>query len=210
MARTNEPVKVVVCRACGGSRTTHTGEERCWCARCLALPVADRCPEFTERERETFPTDVPRAAAGSSREAGEFLSKSGKTTELAVSVLAAAENAVDYGLTVKEFRAEHPELHHGLVSGVFSKLHERGFLARLTARRERYEVYVLDRHVYGRETRQPAAKVKADRHRALMNQIAHVEWCLGNALWHMDRVDVDTEVRELIRLAKEVAGPANY
>lgn len=36
------------CADCGGTRTQHAGDERCWCTRCLAVPLARRCEAYVD------------------------------------------------------------------------------------------------------------------------------------------------------------------
>lgn len=75
----------------------------------------------------------------------------GTTTERQGAALAALEWAGADGLTWRELAARL-YLHHGSASGVLSVLHKEGMVARLTETRQRCKVYVLPKHVRGRET----------------------------------------------------------
>lgn len=74
----------------------------------------------------------------------------GTTSERQAKVLALLTSAVN-GYTWREL-AEVTGWHHGQASGALSMLHKEGRVARLTARRDRCQVYVLPEHVNGRET----------------------------------------------------------
>jgi hypothetical protein len=62
------------------------------------------------------------------------------------------EQAGANGITVAEARALLPERHHGHVSGVFSKQHEKGNFARLVEERDGYHIYIHPDATYGRPT----------------------------------------------------------
>lgn len=58
-----------------------------------------------------------------------------------------------HGMTWKEL-ADFYDWHHGTASGVLSVLHKAGKIARLTERRNRCFVYVLNEYVNGRDTQE--------------------------------------------------------
>lgn len=57
----------------------------------------------------------------------------------------------EHGTTWRDI-ARMLNLHHGQASGALSSLHRRGFLARLTEKRDRCSVYVANRFVMDRDT----------------------------------------------------------
>lgn len=109
---------------------------------------------------------TPRSAEGSSKDAGEYLSKSGKTAALKDRIRGALTWTEGNGLTVKEFMGSAvcpSDVHHGQVSGAFSRLHQQGYINRLQERRGHSEVYVLPSHVNGRPTREHGSAIRARR-----------------------------------------------
>lgn len=52
------------CADCGGTRTQHTGDERCWCVRCLAVPLARRCEAYVDGHGPLATPDTPTAYVG--------------------------------------------------------------------------------------------------------------------------------------------------
>jgi hypothetical protein len=56
------------------------------------------------------------------------------------------------GITVAEAREHLPARHHGHVSGVFSVLHQRLAISRLTEERDGYKIYVDNDRVLDRPT----------------------------------------------------------
>lgn len=122
---------------------------------------------------------TPRSAEGSSRDAGEYLSRSEKTRQLKRDVWGAVSRREDAGMTVKEF-THLTGVHHGQVSGAFSTMHQAGYLARLQERRAKYEVYVLPEHVNGRPTREHASIARARKHRELTERVEAAEHALSH------------------------------
>lgn len=59
--------------------------------------------------------------------------------------------AGQYGMNWVEV-ARNLNLHHGQASGALSSLHRRGFVARLTEKRDRCSVYVANRYLLDRDT----------------------------------------------------------
>ena len=153
---------------------------------------------------------TPRAADGSSRDAGEHLARSGKTAELKRDIRITLAGRTTSGMTVKEY-VRLSGRHHGQVSGAFSTLHERGDLARLKERRDRYEVYVLPEHVDGRDTREHRAVAKRRAREELVAQIEATEDVLDGwpqmVLTPWGRA-VDEEVQTLITTINEYIGRA--
>ena len=72
------------------------------------------------------------------------------------------------GLTWKEL-AELNEWHHGTASGTLSVLHKTGHIARLTQKRNGCHVYVLPRHVLGRDTQPHGRTTGTDRVQELLD-----------------------------------------
>lgn len=66
-------------------------------------------------------------------------------------VLYTVGTSQDYGATWRDI-ARMLNLHHGQASGALSNLHRRGFIARLTEKRDRCSVYVTNRFVLDRDT----------------------------------------------------------
>lgn len=118
---------------------------------------------------------TPRTAEGSSKDAGEHLALTGKTSHLKNAIREVARMTGAHGLTTAEFSRSgvRPSAHHGQVSSAFSTMHETGHLARLQERRDRYEIYVLPEHVNGRATREHASIARARKRDAL---IEILEW----------------------------------
>ena len=110
---------------------------------------------------------TPRRAEGSSRDAGEHLAQSGKTSDLKRMILRSLRPLGPLGLTAKEIELE-TGLSHGQVSSALSTLHEDGYIERLTEKRSRHEVYVLPDDV-------KALAVAALRHRLVLSPAAEIE-----------------------------------
>lgn len=52
MGRRPKP-EPILCRHCGGGSAQHmASEEGCWCPRCLAKPVSERCQRYEPAERK--------------------------------------------------------------------------------------------------------------------------------------------------------------
>lgn len=66
-------------------------------------------------------------------------------------VLYAVGSDQEFGVTWRDI-ARMLNLHHGQASGALSNLHKRGFIARLTEKRDRCSVYVTNRFVLDRDT----------------------------------------------------------
>lgn len=142
---------------------------------------------------------TPRTAEGSSRDAGEHLSRSGATRALKANIYNRLTEVGARGLTVREYAAGS-ELHHGRISSAFSGMHADGHVARLKERRGQYEVYVLPSCVNGRETRVHASVARAARRAELLRasdtlaaQVEHYEMAGG----HLDGAVADA-ARHLI------------
>lgn len=121
---------------------------------------------------------TPRRAEGSSRDAGEHLSRSGKTSDLKRAILRDLFQRGSHGVTAKEI--EDGGISHGRVSGALSTLHEDGYIERLTEKRDHHEVYVMPDDVLGRETRLHASVARRAKEKAVADAIDDVIMLYGD------------------------------
>lgn len=103
-----------------------------------------------------YPDDRAGSSSGwsgsdTSRERAERADTEGITADSQRMVLHTARRVGARGVTVVDMRNQ-TSLHHGVLSGALSVLHQKGRLARLTERRDRCLIYVLPEFVNGRET----------------------------------------------------------
>ncbi len=85
-----------------------------------------------------------------SRERAEAADTSGETTRRQIITLEIISAAGDDGITWQVL-SNVTGWHHGIASGLLSVLHKSGHIERLTARRDRCQIYVMPEHVNGRE-----------------------------------------------------------
>ena len=153
--------------------------------------------------------DTPRAAEGSSKDGGEYLSTSGSTRELKWQIYRALGAHGTTGMTSKEFSGKtaikemFPGVHHGQVSSAFSTMHAHGLIARLTERRGHYEVYVLLENVGERETREHSSVVKARKRARLSEAIDAVEAIYPHGITDKRMIDA---VHDLVTEANHYIG----
>lgn len=91
------------------------------------------------------------SGSDTSQERAVTEARSGTKKKREAAVLRILDTRRGFGLTVWELR-EIANLHHGQASSVLSTLHKAGLIARLTERRNRCHVYVLNEYVGDRET----------------------------------------------------------
>jgi hypothetical protein len=105
------------------------------------------------------PADIPalpyagtsgHSGSETSRERATRADRTGLTGERDRLTLDELRERGSDGLTWVEL-ARAQNLHHGEASAVLSRLHQVGRISRLTERRDRCQVYVLNRHVNGRD-----------------------------------------------------------
>lgn len=96
-----------------------------------------------------------------SRERAEREDGDGTTKDRQDAVLAALHAEGRYGVTWRDMAAREG-WHHGQASAALSVLHKDGVIARLAERRDRCHIYVLPKHVDGRDVEDHGGRRKPD------------------------------------------------